>query len=65
MLDVLIEPNVRSISLLEFKSYKTISELGYEEACRVFVRHGLCPPMQAIEEVNEPTAMHAAMTQAL
>jgi predicted acylesterase/phospholipase RssA len=42
-LEVLIEPNVRSVSLLDFKSYAQISELGYQEARKVFVRHGLCP----------------------
>ncbi len=42
-LEVLIEPNVRSISLLDFKSYEQISELGYQEARTVFIRHGLCP----------------------
>ncbi len=41
-LEVLVEPNVRSISLLDFKSYASISELGYQEACKVFARHGLC-----------------------
>ncbi|MFK7856946.1 MAG: cyclic nucleotide-binding domain-containing protein [Granulosicoccus sp.] len=41
-LDVLVEPNVRSISLLDFKSYAQISEIGYKEAQRVFSRHGLC-----------------------
>lgn len=41
-LDVLVEPNVRSISLLDFKSYAHISELGYKEAQKVFERHGLC-----------------------
>lgn len=43
MLDVLVEPNVRSISLLDFKSYAHISEIGYKEAQKVFARHGLCP----------------------
>lgn len=40
-LEVLVEPNVRSISLLDFSSYEKISELGYEEARQVFIRHGL------------------------
>jgi len=65
MLDILIEPNVRSISLLDFKQYKKISEMGYEEACRVFVRHGLCEPSEIQLEINEPDAMLAAVTQAL
>lgn len=41
-LEILVEPNVRSISLLDFKSYAKISELGYQEAKRVFERNGLC-----------------------
>jgi predicted acylesterase/phospholipase RssA len=41
-LEVLVEPNVRSIALLDFKSFEIISELGYEEARKVFIRHGLC-----------------------
>ncbi len=41
-LQILVEPNVRSISLMDFKSYEKISELGYEEAKEVFARHGLC-----------------------
>ncbi|MFK8082437.1 MAG: cyclic nucleotide-binding domain-containing protein [Granulosicoccus sp.] len=40
-LDILIEPNVRAISLLDFKSYELISQIGYREACRVLNRHGL------------------------
>lgn len=41
-LEILVEPNVRSISLLDFKSYAAISKLGYDEAKKVFARHGLC-----------------------
>ncbi len=41
MLDVLIEPNVSEIPLMEFKSYKRISEIGYEAAEKVFKEHGL------------------------
>ncbi|ASJ75108.1 cyclic nucleotide-binding domain-containing protein [Granulosicoccus antarcticus] len=50
-LEVLIEPNVRSISLLDFKSYAQTSELGYQEARKVFARHGLCPEV-ATETVS-------------
>lgn len=53
-LEVLVEPNVRSISLLDFKSYALISDLGYEEARRVFARHGLCPELA--EETRSPRA---------
>lgn len=42
MIDMLIEPPVRDIALLDFKRYAEISELGYEEARRVFAKHGLC-----------------------
>ena len=63
MLDILIEPNVRSISLLDFKSYKRISEIGYEEARRIFARHGLCEPLEPQLDSDEPEAMHAAVTQ--
>gem|GEM_PF-4580313 len=65
MLDILIEPNVRSISLLDFNSYKRISEIGYEEARRIFARHGLCEPLEPQLESDEPEAMHAAVTQTL
>lgn len=41
-LQVLVEPNVRSIALMDFKSYKKISDLGYKEAKEVFIRHGIC-----------------------
>jgi len=41
MLDVLVEPNVSEIPLMEFKSYKRISEIGYEAAEKVFAEHGL------------------------
>ena len=40
-LDVLIEPNVVAISLLDFKSYELISQIGYREALKVFARHKL------------------------
>lgn len=49
MLDVLVEPNVRSISLLDFKYYEQISEIGYKEAQKIFARHGLCPDCDAEE----------------
>ena len=41
-LQVLVEPNVRSVATLDFKSYAAISEIGYQEAQIVFERHGLC-----------------------
>lgn len=44
MLDVLIEPDVSEIPLMEFKSYKRISEIGYHEAVKVLTEHGLIDP---------------------
>jgi len=41
MLDVLIEPEVSEIALMEFKSYKKIIDIGYETATKVLVEHGL------------------------
>ncbi|MFT5893638.1 MAG: putative acylesterase/phospholipase RssA/CRP-like cAMP-binding protein [bacterium] len=41
-IQILVEPNVRSIALMDFKSYKKISELGYQEAKEVFIRNGIC-----------------------
>jgi len=41
MLDILIEPDVSGIPLMEFKSYKKISDIGYEAATNVLVEHGL------------------------
>ncbi len=41
MLDILIEPDVSEVPLMEFKSYARVSEIGYLEAQRVFAKHGL------------------------
>jgi len=41
-LHILVEPDVRAISLMDFKHYAAISEIGYREAVRVFSQHGLC-----------------------
>lgn len=38
-----MEPDVSAISLLDFKSYAAISDIGYAEALRVFAQHGLVP----------------------
>jgi len=61
-LDVLVEPNVRGISLLDFKSYEFISQIGYREACRVFTRHGLCDV--ELEENDELPDEHGAAAAA-
>ena len=42
MLEVLVEPDVGAIALLDFKAYASTAEIGYAEARRVFARHGLC-----------------------
>jgi len=44
MIDVLIEPDVRDVALLDFKSYARISDIGYSAARDVFAAHGLCEP---------------------
>lgn len=59
LLDVLVEPNVRAISLLDFKSYELISQIGYEEAISVFSRHGLCKITLAGEEETSAIASQA------
>jgi len=41
MIDILVEPPVSGIALLDFKRYAEISDIGYAEARRVFARHGL------------------------
>jgi len=41
MLDVLIEPDLSAIPLMEFKSYERVSEIGYKAAMEVFEKHGL------------------------
>lgn len=41
ILDVLIEPEVSEIPLMDFKSYERISEIGYEEANKVLLAHDL------------------------
>ena len=44
-LDILIEPNVRSIALMDFKHYELISQIGYREAKCVLHRYALCDPL--------------------
>lgn len=44
LLDVLVEPDVSEISLLDFKSYARIADIGYEKAKITFANHGLIPP---------------------
>lgn len=41
MLDILIEPDVSGIPLMDFKSYKKISDIGYDAATKVLSEHGL------------------------
>jgi len=64
-LNVLVEPNVRAISLMDFKSYAEISELGYEEAKQVFEEHGLCgafPNEEEDEDAVSPMSPVEAIT---
>ncbi|MEE9320690.1 MAG: cyclic nucleotide-binding domain-containing protein [Granulosicoccus sp.] len=42
LLEILVEPDVSDIPLLDFKKYATISEIGYQAALEVFTKHGLC-----------------------
>ena len=42
MLEVLIEPDVSEVALLDFKAYAAIADIGYRAAREVFARHGLC-----------------------
>lgn len=42
LLEILIEPDVSGISLLDFKQFASISEIGYMAARDVFAEHGLC-----------------------
>lgn len=41
MIEILVEPPVSDIALLDFKRYAEISDIGYAEARKVFLRHGL------------------------
>lgn len=43
LLNVLIEPRVNSFSLLDFRSFAQISEVGYETAMKAFSESGLTP----------------------
>lgn len=52
LLDILIEPNVHSYSLLDFGSYKDISEIGYDTAIDEFVKHGLIYRETNVEEYS-------------
>ncbi|MFK7995495.1 MAG: cyclic nucleotide-binding domain-containing protein [Granulosicoccus sp.] len=58
-LDILIEPNVRAISLLDFKSYELISQIGYREACLVLNRYGLCDVQ--VDDEERPVDTGGAM----
>ena len=56
MIDVLIEPDVRDIALLDFKSYERIAAIGYAEAREVFAAHGLCAPSPSPGDAPDPNA---------
>lgn len=53
MLDILIEPDVSEIPLMEFKSYKRISDIGYEAAVKVLVEHGIVDANKLTEMQGE------------
>lgn len=44
MLDILVEPDVSEIALLDFKRFAEISEIGYQEARRILSQHGIVMP---------------------
>ena len=56
MLDILIEPDVSEIALLDFGRFAEISEIGYKEARRVLLQHALVLPGPEPPEIalNEP-----------
>ena len=54
MLDVLVEPDVSGIPLMEFKSYKAISKIGYDAAIDVFEQHGLLKHQPDKEPLSIP-----------
>lgn len=58
MLDVLIEPDVSGIPLMEFKSYKKISDIGYEAAIKVLVEHELINA-SALNTVQQSEKAHS------
>lgn len=65
LLDVLVEPDVSHISLLDFKAYAQISDIGYAEAKRVFQETGLIPTADhAVEEEPDasPTELESVQT---
>ncbi len=41
LLNILIEPNVHSYSLLDFRSFENISDIGYKAAMETFIGSGL------------------------
>ncbi len=51
LLDVLVEPDVSEISLLDFKSYEQIAEIGYEAAKQTFADHNLIS-LPAVEDTD-------------
>ena len=58
MLDVLIEPDVSGIPLMEFRSYKKISDIGYEAATKVLVEHGLINASASNNSVQHSNNAH-------
>jgi len=52
LLDVLIEPDVSEISLLEFKSYARIADIGYKQAQFTLANHGLIEAPATISDAE-------------
>ncbi len=50
MLDILIEPDVSHIPLMEFKSFAKISDIGYEAATKVLAEHELIPAEKQVQQ---------------
>ena len=50
LLDVLIEPDVSAVALLDFKSYQRISDIGYEQAKLTLADHGLIKTQATVIE---------------
>jgi len=56
-LDILIEPDVRAIPLLEFKSFEKIATLGYEEARKVFHTAPVLAKSEPQSEANSEVSL--------
>ena len=62
MLKILVEPDVSEVQLLDFKSFQSISEIGYSEAIQVFSDHAL---ISTTVTVGNESATHRANSNLL